>query len=450
MPDLGSTEALEECLETVAICYQAGDLKMMTEACKAGLQSFQDNYELLMFLGIARGESGEFEEAIEILDKSIERFESNFQAHFNRAVYLVRLGEADEARESLVRCVQLKPKFGQAWYSLVNSRKVNPGNPIIDRMKRVLKKKLPTKDASLINFAIARAYDDIGEYDRSWYHLNMANGLYPIAPLDVEQLLKNTSETTFNWTPQLVESLKSGQTTKAPIFVVGMPRSGTTLMEQILDRHALVEGQGELGMVNHFVDSFSQLTDTPYPGCVSEMSSEVMSQYADIYLSHLPQTDEFEYFVDKNPLNFQHLGLIMSMFPNAKIVNMIRNPMDVILSCYQQPFASGQAFSFDLERCAVFYRYYEVMMTHWRKLFSESVIDVNYDYLVKHPRVVISDTLSALGLEPDEACFQHHEFKGKISTASVLQANQPVYTGASGKWVNYRKYLAPAKKILRT
>ena len=242
-----------------------------------------------------------------------------------------------------------------------------------------------------------------------------------------------------------------GSGSDRPVFIVGMPRSGTTLVEQIISSHPRAAGAGELPDIPWLIQRLpAELgSGAGYPGCVEALDRESVQRLAGSYLDRLglvsATTDRV---TDKLPMNYMHLGLIAVLFPNAVIVHCKRDPMDTCLSCYFQNFSRDLGFCFDLEDLGFYYRHYETLMAFWAEVLPLCIHDVAYEDLVKNPEDVSRGLIEACGLEWDPRCLSPHKNRRPVKTASSWQVRQPLYKTSVARWKRYEKHLGPLKSSL--
>ena len=239
---------------------------------------------------------------------------------------------------------------------------------------------------------------------------------------------------------------------EAPVFIVGMPRSGTTLVEQILASHPAVHGAGEIDWILRAwataVARNSQAA-SPLSHCLDRLSVRDVDDLADAYLEPLLALNpSAERIVNKSPANFMHLGLIEVLFPMARVIHCRRDPLDTCLSCYMTDFAVGNDFSYALASAGHFYRHYDQMMSHWNEVLNLRILEVNYEQVVKDLDGETHRMLEFLDLPWNDACLRFHENKRFVATASNAQVRQPIYQSSVGRWRNYDRHLGPLRKAL--
>ncbi len=241
-----------------------------------------------------------------------------------------------------------------------------------------------------------------------------------------------------------------------PIIIIGMPRSATTLTEQIIASHPKVLAAGEVDYWVNLAKALPIKFNLPqrYPECVMALEPQQVERIAESYLSTLHKiTGQHAnplYITDKMPHNFLHLGLIATVFPNAKIIHTKRDPIDTCLSIYFQNFSDSHAYAFDLNNLGFYYKQYELLMEHWHTLFPGRILDLNYSDTIADPEYWTRKLISHLGLEWDDACLAPHKLERSVRTASHWQIRQPIYKSSVARWKNYEAYIQPLISVLNT
>jgi tetratricopeptide (TPR) repeat protein len=327
-------------------------------------------------------------------------------------------------------------------------------------------------DASLFCFALAMLREKRGDYDDAFASYRQGNALKhrllhgtarAFDPQKHDEMIDRLIAT---FTPALVERVGGfGPDTELPVFIVGMPRSGTSLVEQILSRHPLVFAAGELKEIGWLADSLPARLGAPegYPRCVDRLDQATAQTIAQEYLQGLARRARqggtgvapvggtgvapVARVTDKAPLNFFHLGLLASLLPRARVIHCRRDPRDVCLSCYLQFFRELN-FTWDLGDLGRYYRAYERLMEHWRRVLPVQPLEVDYEQLVTQPEPMIRQLLAFCGLEWDDRCLRSHESPRPVQTMSKLQVRRPIYTTSVGRWRRYEAQLGPLLESL--
>ena len=293
----------------------------------------------------------------------------------------------------------------------------------------------------------------MGRHDEAFEHARRGKeGRRPA--YDPAQTSQSVDRRIKYFTPKKLRRLpRASHGNRRPVFIIGMPRSGTTLVEQILASHSQVCGAGELRALPAICQSARsnlQASCKDYPELLDAMTPDIANELAEGYLSAIAAIDQTAtYVTDKMPDNFLLLGLIATLFPGSHVIHCRRDPLDTCLSCYMNYFAGGQVFSHDLTHLGAYYRDYERQMTHWREVLNFPVIEVRYENLVKDAANETRKLLAHLGLPWEDACLNFHRNRRPVLTPSCDQVRRPMYSSSVGRWKRYAKQLAPLMSALR-
>ncbi|NNK97736.1 MAG: tetratricopeptide repeat protein [Xanthomonadales bacterium] len=396
---------------------------------------------------------GRYEEAIEIfreLSLNVDKPEA----------YLVQLGKVlttvgntDEAIGCFQRVIATEPGLGQAYWELASLKTYRFSDEEIASMEQVLKTgDLTAINMVLIRFALGKALEDAGQYAESFEHYQAANkGYTKILPYRHHG--NNTSLTSFFNAAYFSGNRPSGSDSKAPIFVVGLPRSGSTLVEQIITSHSQVDATGELTgitAISRQLNASSLPGHGQYPKSLADLGADQLRELAQQYLQEAQSFGHgAAYFVDKAPDNFNHIGLIKTLFPGAKIIDVRRNPMASGWSMFRQFFADSFLFSYDLVNIGRYYNEYVDLMDHWQAVLPGQVLTISYEDLVADLPGHVDRMLQYCGLDFEEQCLDFHLNKRAVATPSSEQVRQPIYADALEHWRNYEQFLSPLKQTIR-
>jgi len=342
----------------------------------------------------------------------------------------------------------VKPDFGEVYWSMANLMVFQFEDAEIDAMEQQLKRDDLTDSAEIhFRFALGKAWEDKGDHDRAWNYYHTGNQKQRTQvfhdPVMVEQRHDQIIEV---FDREFLErNAGAGDESRAPIFIVGLPRSGSTLIEQILASHAQVEGTQELPTLTRLVSLIGRYRSDrkQYPHAVRDLKAKNFRALGHQYLEEAATyrfTDR-AYFTDKLPNNFSHVGLIHLILPNAKVINARRHPFDSCLGAYRQLFGKGQHFTYDMAELADYYRKYHETMQHWHRALPGKVLDVHYEETVTDLGSQVRRILAHCGLPFEEGCVRFHETDRAVKTASSEQVRQPIYTRALGYWRHYEKHL---------
>ena len=295
-----------------------------------------------------------------------------------------------------------------------------------------------------IHFALGKLHDRLGNYDRAFGHFDEGNKLKQ-AHYDSAAMEAEIKAIVGAFSPERYSALPSSTSkSEKPVFILGMPRSGTSLLEQILASHPRIHGAGELMFIPQLVDSIGKRSTPPlpYPHWISGIDQATITALSDSYLKSIAAlSPDADRVTDKLPGNFMHLGLMAKMFPDARFIHCTRNPLDTCLSCYFQDFAIGHAYSYDISNLAHFYQQYSLLMTHWKSLLHTPILEVSYERLVESPATEIRQILDYCGMEWSDSCLEFHKTKRFIGTASHDQARHPLYKSSVGRWHHYESHI---------
>jgi tetratricopeptide (TPR) repeat protein len=366
------------------------------------------------------------------------------------------LGHLREAQEAYLEALRLDPSLADVYVNLADSKTFEPGDPHLSAMEALAAKTegLSKTDRMQLDFALGKARADLEDYGRSFKHL-LAGNAAKRATISYDEnaafALFDQIETVF--TRELI-ARKSGRgdPSTLPIFVIGMPRSGTTLIEQIIASHPQVHGAGELQTLDEVILTArgADGNTTPYPQFVPALDGSALRQIAVRYLTELralaAKSGQINsaFLTDKMPSNYFFVGLIHLALPNAKILHTVRDPVDTCVSCFSKLFSGEQTYSYDLGELGRYYRRYEQLMGHWRRVLpTDRILDVCYEDVVADLEAQARRIIAYCGLPWDDGCLSFHKTARPIRTASATQVRQPIYQNAVGRWRVYEEHLGP-------
>ena len=399
-------------------------------------------------LGNAYGHAGEAEKAIDAYSRSIALKPDVAGVHMGYGHVLKTVGDQVRALEAYREAIRLKPDYGEVYWSMANLKVFRFEDSEVAAMQEQVGRADLSEAADIhFQFALGKALEDQGDYDAAWHYYDTGNQRQrkrvshdPVAmELRHEEIIEVFSR------EFLASHAGAGCDAPDPILIIGLPRSGSTLIEQILASHSQVEGTAELPTLNRLAASIGRYRRdrVEYPKAVLDLRSKDFRAYGQQYME---ETRRFRatnrpFFTDKLPNNFSHVGLMHLMLPNAKIINARRHPCDSCLGVYKQLFGEGQNFTYDMLDLAAYYRQYHVTMKHWHEVLPGKVLDVHYEETVTDLETQVRRILAHCGLPFEEACVRFHETQRPVKTASSEQVRQPLYTGALGYWRRYEKHL---------
>jgi len=405
-------------------------------------------------LGAAQRAAGDLEASLNSLRAAVAIDPSHAESLNDLGVCLLVLGRFDEAESSFRRALDAEPRLAIAHENLARARRFGEEDrKQIEFVESLASASNQTDKGQVhLHFALGKMLDDVGEYDRAFAHFQTANALeHKGMHFDAESGRSFVARSRESVDGALVEEKRAiGNPSETPIFIVGMLRSGTTLVEQILASHPLIHGGGELEYFRRVAAELPErLGSGAYPECLKSLDAQTLDSVSSGYIERLRGSlGEATHFTDKNPLNFQHLGLILLAFPNARVIHCRRDPMDVCLSIYFQHFSERHDFAYSFADIAEFHRQYEQLMAHWRSIFPDRILDVEYEGLVADLEGVGRGIFDFLQLEWDENCLEFHRTVRPVGTASHWQVRQPVYTRSVERWRHYEPVLGELRDAL--
>ncbi|HYD72891.1 MAG TPA: sulfotransferase [Candidatus Binatia bacterium] len=394
----------------------------------------------------AHRQAGNLDEAEYFINALREKKGGSLTADVEHARLLSDLGKKDEARELLLKIIKYTPQHAFAWQALAKLSKIKPGDPIIDGIVDAISKaKEPSSQMRVLCYTAGKVFDDLGEYDRAFEYFSRAKKQDPhtFNAERASEYFKNIADV-FN--ANFFAGRKDwGVSSKRPVFIVGMPRSGTTLAEQILASHPDVYGGGELEFVGQLTASIRDYVPSGrYPSATVALSRETVASFAFRYLRKIGAIDQLSArFTDKMPHNFLSLGFLRIMFQNLRVVHCIRNPADTILSCFQHDFAQTHDYNQSLEGLTTYYVLYRELMEHWSGVAGDCIHPLHYEKMVENQEDQSRALVSFTGLEWDQGVLAFAQNERRVSTPSSWQVRNPLYSSSSGRWRNYERHLAP-------
>ena len=389
---------------------------------------------------------GDFDEAIGLYEQVIERHPAQPRVWLSYGHMLKTVGRQAEGIAAYRRTLELKPELGEAWWSLANLKTVRFDETDIAAMRAALGAPgLADEDRFHLEFALGKAMHDAGLTDEAFDHYSAGNALrrkfHPYVIGDLSRLVDRSIE---RFTRDVLTS-PGGSDAADPIFIVGMPRAGSTLVEQILSSHSKVEGTGELPDMPAVAREGRR-----YPRDAAELGPEERREAGEAYLrrASVQRRTDRPLFIDKLPNNWMYVPFIHLVLPNAKIIDARRHPLGCCLSNFRQHFARGQDFTYDLDDLGLYYANYVRLMAHVDAMLPGRVHRVIYERMVDDTESEVRALLDYCGLEYEPACLAFHETERAVRTASSEQVRQPIYRDATEEWRRYEAHLDPLKKAL--
>ena len=483
----------EQLLQRASQLRRAGRVAEAITAYEQLLALRPDLPESWYNLGWLQRQARRFPEALDAYRQALDRgVNEPEEVHLNRGVILAdHLGRSDDAQAELEQALAINPGYVPALLNLGNLHEdrgrraearaayqralaiepenrlalarlagiaeiAGPDDPIIARLQEALaQSELTDTDKADLGFALGRVLDAAGRYDEAFAAYAAANGASraSLGPdfrgydRSAQERLIDRLIAAFPKRSEAARPPSPGRRSeeRSPIFICGMFRSGSTLVEQILAMHSRVTAGGELDLLPSLIGEALQ----PYPEAAAKADADAFDRLRRAYLDRVRTIHpDADIVTDKRPDNFLHIGLIKMLFPEAKIVHTVRNPADNVLSIWFLHLDPGMAHAFELDDAAHWYRQYRRLMAHWKALYPDDIFDVDYDGLVAEPQPAIAALLRFCGLEWEEACLAFHRATNAVRTASAWQVREPLYRRASGRWRNYAAHLAGLRETL--
>jgi tetratricopeptide (TPR) repeat protein len=407
-----------------------------------------------MLLGTVYARLMRQEDALEAFEEAARLIPDEVRLRLSIGHANKTLGRRSECEQAYQRCLEMRPGFGEAYWSLADLKNYLFSDAEIAAMQALLKgEDGDDEDQAHLHFALGRAFEHKKDYPRAFEHYATGNRRRrKTVPFEIGSFENKTRRVRECFDPAFFASRAgTGYPDPSPIFIVGLPRSGSTLVEQILASHSCVDGTFELPNLLTIVREFdhADAVHDAYPEIVCTAPAEHLGNLGRRYIEETaPLRGARPHFIDKMPNNFSHVGLIQAILPRAVIVDVRRHPMDACFSTYKQHFAEGQSFSYDLEDLGRYYRCYLNLMDHWDEVLPGKVLRLQYEQLIREPEAQIRRLLMHCSLPFEPACLSFHETKRSVRTASAEQVRQPLYTSGVGYWRHFEAQLAPLRRAL--
>jgi tetratricopeptide (TPR) repeat protein len=434
-------------LNMLGLVYsQAGKVQEAIELMNRSVQIDPTNPIYYNNLGNVVAELGRTDDAISYYQKAIKLNPNYPEAHFNMGEVLANIGDFNKAIPYYRKTLELKPDFAKAFFSLALAKKNTSEElkELIQLAERLVDNQITADDLILKSFALGKIHHDLGIFDKAFEYYRHGNKLERNKhKFSIEGHVKYVSRIIEKFSVEFIEERRSwGVDTKTPIFIFGMPRSGTTLVETILSSHQKVCSAGETVF-------FSRLGGMPNTEYLDRVKSETALNTAESYVSHLRDStslsEHCSYIIDKNPENFLVLGLLFILFPKARFIHCQRNTLDNCLSIYFHKFSRGYGYAYDLKDIGLYFKEYQRLMAHWR-LVGPRILEIKYEELVHRQEDVTRELLDYCELEWDSNCLDFYENRNPIFTTS-WEVRQPIYTSSVNRWEKYAQFIEPLRTL---
>jgi len=417
------------------------------EQFRAALARAPDAVPALCGLGEALGKLDRHDEAAATFARALARAPGDASIHYNLGSALTFLGRIAEAGHAFARAAALEPDVPSYRYAAMATKTTAADDPDLKALERMAgnAERYAERERAELHIALAKAYDDLKRYDEAFGHLERGNAIKRrMVTYDEAKEIGRLRAAAETFTREFLDTRAGeGNPSPVPVFIVGMPRSGTTLVEQILASHPAVFGAGEQPILPQLVNGGRAGED--FPGGAATLDAGGWRHLGDEYLERLavlaPQASRI---TDKMPGNFLYAGLIRLMLPGARIVHVQRDALDTCFSCYTKLFDGDVNYAYDLAELGRYYRAYQALMAHWRSVIPpEAMLELSYERLIEDLETEARRLVGWCGLEWDERCLAFHEAKRSVRTASAIQVRRPLYKSAVGRAAPYRQWLEP-------
>jgi tetratricopeptide (TPR) repeat protein len=404
------------------------------------------NNEAFVALGTIYNKLAQYKDGIDSYKKALKLNDNNARVYLSMGHALKTLGNRKECEDSYLKAIKLFPLSGEGYWSLANLKTYTFNNNQIQAMKSAIKEDMHEQEKIQMMFALGKAYESKKNFKESFKFYNDGNWMQR---KNVEYNAEENSKSidlTIDFFKQNKENLdfNSGIATGDPIFILGLPRAGSTLLEQILSSHSMIEGTEELHNIMTIGRRIRTSNDSKnYLNNLLELNKNNIFSYGNMYIDETQWArKENNFFIDKMPNNFPHIGLIKMILPNAKIIDARRNPMDGCFSCFKQYFAKGQHFTYDLDDVARYYKDYLRIMKFWNSYFPKAIHTVCYEDVINNPEQEVRSMLNYLNLDFEESCMNFYKSSRPVKTASSEQVRQPIYKSGIDYWKNFKDDLS--------
>ncbi len=421
------------------------------------LQDEPSNPGLRNLKAAVLGRVGEYDDSIRLYRAVLADYPRQPKVWMSLGHALKTANQNAEAIEAYRRCIELAPQFGEVWWSLANLKTFRFTAEEIATMRAQLERDdLTNDDRFHFHFSLGKALEDQHEYPPSFDHYAQGNALRrKLIRYDAAENAAHVTRSKRLFTREFFAARAgAGDPAPDPVFIVGLPRSGSTLVEQILASHSQVEGTQELPditmMARMVANRTSRAEGTAYPRALEKYSPEELQALGERYMTQtrIQRKTSRPYFIDKMPNNFAHVGLIQLILPNAKIIDARRHPLGCCFSCFKQHFARGQAFTYELAELGGYYRDYVELMAHFDQVLPGRVHRVFYENMVEDTEAEVRRLLEYCGLPFEEGVLRFHENQRAVRTASSEQVRQPIFREGLDQWKHFEPWLGPLRDSL--
>ncbi|MGL5839083.1 MAG: sulfotransferase [Sphingorhabdus sp.] len=435
------------------ILYRQNRFEETVEVLGAVLEQQADDAGGQSLMAAALGRIGEYDEALTLYGALAERFPNHARIWMSYGHILKTVGRQDEGVAAYRHALAVEPTLGEVWWSLANLKTVKFGKDDLVAMQSALETPHLSDDDRLhLHFALGKAYDDGQEAESAFGHYIRGNAIrHDQLDYDPQTITAHVDKIVASFTPEFIAGrVGQGDPAPDPIFILGMPRAGSTLIEQILSSHSLIEGTMELPDLPAIALREGKAVASGWVDAVRDMPPERLAELGREFLARtqVQRKTAKPFYIDKLPNNWIYTGLIHLILPNARIIDARRHPLDCCFSNFRQHFAKGQAFSYSLADMGCYYSDYVRAMAHFDRILPGRVYRVIHERLLDEPERQVRALLDYLGLPFEDGCMRFHENTRAVRTASSEQVRRPINRDGVGQWQPYDASLGPLKKAL--
>ena len=432
--------------ENLAKCYRLQNkLAHAKKAFENLLKLDPTNDEAMGALGTIYIRLSDFDEGIQIYNNIINRNANRPRVHLSLGHAQKTVGNRKESEQAYLNAINYFPLCGEAYWSLANLKTYKFSDNQIIQMEGALKDEINDQEKIQMLFALGKAYESKKDFTKSFNFYNEGNWMHRKTIDYNAQENSESIEQIINFFKNNNTKLSySGFDSSDPIFILGLPRAGSTLIEQILSSHSLIEGTQEHHNIMTIGRKIREINNSKnYVDNLLNLTNTEISNYGKKYIddTRWSRKESSKFFIDKMPNNFPYIGLIKMILPNAKIIDARRNPLDGCFSCFKQYFAKGQHFTYDLDDIARYYKDYEKIMNFWNDLYPGSIHTIKYENVINNSEEEIKSLLAFLNLDFEQSCMNFYQSSRPVKTASSEQVRQPIYKSGLNYWKNYKSDL---------
>lgn len=411
-----------------------------------------ENEQVIYSMAFALFNDHRHEECMPFVENILEKNPDDIETLIIKGRSLIFFGEFEIAEKIFQKVLELSPNHPMAVMQLAKISNPAKGDKVFDKLKKMEKTAADEHDyRALMGFTLGEMYEGIEDFDQAFHYFRKGNELAKASYtkrgfiFDKEKTKNEFEQVKTLYSKENLGALKGqGSSIDTPIFIVAMPRSGTTLLEQVVSTHSQVYGAGELPLGNASAQKFLEDLINPTPEGVKIKLEAEAKKYAHLYLDYLPESGPGETRIsDKMPNNFMRLGFLQTVLPKASYIYIKRHPLDICLSIYKGFFGSGFTYALDLEDLGFYYRLHHDLMAYWRDALPLPMLEVRYEEFVADPEGQGRRILEHCGLEWEPECLEFHKRRNKVITMSAIQVREPVHQNAIDKWRRYEKHLDP-------